>query len=176
MKTAAQLLEDLTQKSQDTPYVITATDKGFTMSINIVDAKWYTILYKNGLKKAFTIDATLDESKGAVQTTDTLYELDWQGGADAGTLAPRLGGKISVQKGEVWSYQAGKQYGISQDGKVGETAAYSFSSSEAKKWLDSQLKEAGWHRTLGKEAKGAAIVAGLTIAALVIGGLYVLFS
>lgn len=176
MKTATQLIQDLTQTSQNTPYVITPTDTGFTMSINIADAKWYTLLYKNGLKKVFTIDAKLDESKHSAQTTDTLYELDWQGGADAGTVAPRLGGQIKVQKGEVWSYQAGKQYGVSEDGKVGETASYSFSSSEAKKWLDTQLKEAGWHRTLGKEAKGAAIVAGLTIAILVIAGLYLLLT
>lgn len=176
MKTASQLVNDLVQKSQDTPYIITPRDNGFTMSINIVDAKWYTLLYKNGLKKTFTIDASLDESKGAVQTTDTAYGLEWQGGADAGSLAPRLGGQIKMQKGEIWSYQAGKQYGISEQGKVGETASYSFSSSEAKKWLDTQLKEAGWHRTLGNEAKGAAIVAGLTITVLVIAGLYILLT
>jgi hypothetical protein len=159
MTTSQELVQNLQTAAQDTPYVITASEKGFQMTINIVDAKWYTLLYKNGLKKTFTIDATLNEVKQTATTTDTLYALDWQAGADAGSFVPRIGGKLNVQKGEVWSYQAGKQYGISEKGQVGETASWKFSSIEAKEWLDSQLKANGWHRSLGGTAKGALVFA-----------------
>ena len=159
MTTTNELTQKLITNAAGTPYTITATDTGFQMSINIVDAKWYTLLYKNGIKKTFTIDARLDEAKHAAVTTDSLYELEWQAGADAGTLAPRLGGQIKGQKGEIWSYKAGKQYGVSESGQVGETASWRFSSAEAKEWLDNQLKENGWHRSMGGTAKGALIFA-----------------
>ena len=159
MTSKPQLISNLINASNDSPYIIEETENGFRMSLNIVDAKWYTLLYKNGIKKTFTIDAKLNEGKQTAATTDTLYTLDWQAGADAETFVPKLGGKIGVQKGEVWSYQAGKQYGVGADGQVGETASWRFNSTEAKAWLDGQLKANGWHRTLGATAKGAIIFA-----------------
>ena len=159
MTTSKELIQNLQAAAQATPYVITPTQNGFEMTINIVDAKWYTLLYKNGIKKTFTIDAKLKEDKHTAATTDTLYALDWQAGADTGSFVPRLGGKLNAQKGEVWSFQAGKQYGASEQGQVGETASWRFSSMEAKEWLDGQLKMNGWHRTLGGTAKGALIFA-----------------
>ena len=159
MTTSKELIEQLQTATKNTPYVITPTDQGFKLTVNIVDAKWYTVLYKNGLKETFTIDAILDEVKHTAKTTDTLYELEWQAGADAGTAAPRLGAKKNIQKGEVWNMQAGKEFGVSTDGKVGETASWKFSSVEAKKWLDNQLKTNGWRRVLGGTAKGALIFA-----------------
>lgn len=168
MTSKSQLISNLINAANNTPYAIEETDNGFRMSMNIVDAKWYTLLYKNGIKKTFTIDAKLNEGKQAAATTDTLYALDWQAGADAGTFVPKIGAKLNVQKGEVWSYQAGKEYGVNNDGKVGETASWHFNSSEAKAWLDGQLKASGWHRTLGATAKGAIIfaVAIIVIAAI----------
>lgn len=168
MQTSTELTDALIEHSHDTPYIVTATDDGFDMTLNIVDAKWYTLLYKNGLKRTFKIHARLDDKNKVARTTDTLYSLDWQGGADAGTLMPRLGGQVSVQKGEVWNYSSSKQYGITEDGKVGKTVDYTFSTSEAKSWLDSELKAAGWKRGLGAEAKGALIVGIGTLILLVV--------
>ena len=168
MTTSKELIRNLQTAAQDSPYVITPTQNGFEMTINIVDAKWYTLLYKNGIKKTFTIDAKLKEEKHAAATTDTLYALDWQAGAESGSLVPHIGGKLNVQKGEVWSFQAGKQYGVSENGQVGETASWKFSSVEAKEWLDGQLRANGWHRSLGSTAKGALIFAIAVLALMAI--------
>lgn len=155
------LIQALQADAKDTPYTITATDKGFRLAINIVDAKWYTLLYKNGLKSTFVIDAKLDESKKVAQTTDTLYQLEWAAGADAATVAPKLGAQLNVQKGEVISFQGSKQFGVGEDGTVGKTVDYTFSSNEAKSWLRAELEKYGWKRGLGTEAKGALIVIGV---------------
>ncbi|MEO6513094.1 MAG: hypothetical protein ABIR37_00245 [Candidatus Saccharimonadales bacterium] len=159
MITPQELTQKLITNAAGTPYIVTPTDGGFQMSINIVDAKWYTLLYKNGIKKTFTIDARLNEAKHAAVTTDTMFELNWQAGADVNTFTPSLGAKINMHKGEIWSYKAGKQYGVTESGRVGETASWKFSSVEAKEWLDNQLKESGWHRAMGGTAKGALIFA-----------------
>jgi hypothetical protein len=168
MTNITELTQKLITNSAGTPYTITATDTGFKMSINIVDAKWYTLLYKNGIKKTFVIDARLNEAKHAAVTTDSMYELDWQAGAGVGTFVPKLGGKVNMQKGEIWSYKAGKQYGVSESGQVGETASWKFSSVEAKEWLDNQLKENGWHRAMGGTAKGALIFAIIVLVVMAI--------
>jgi hypothetical protein len=161
MNTKHELVTELMNRATGSPYVITETDKGFRLELNIVDAKYYTLMYKNGLKKSFIIDATVHEQKKTVTTTDTLYALDWQAGADISQLAPRLGARINVQKGEVFQFEMHKEFGVSEEGKVGKVVDYTYSTSEVKKWLDTQLDDMKWRRAMGGTAKGAIVVAAI---------------
>jgi hypothetical protein len=161
MNTKHELITELINRTNGTPYIITETDDGFRLTLNLVDAKYYTLMYKNGLKKTFTIDAKVDEPKRSVTTTDTLYELDWQAGADVNTFTPRIGAKLDVQKGEVFQFEMRKQYGVSEQGKVGKVVDLKYSTVEIKKWLDTQLADMKWKREMGGIAKGALVVAAI---------------
>lgn len=164
---AKSLVSAIQEAAHGTPYTITATEHGFTLSLNIVDEKWYTLLYKNGIKKIFMIDVKLKEFGLRAATTDMLYELDWKAGVGVTDLKPSIGGKINVQKGEIISFQKRKEFGVSENGKVGKTVDFTFSSSEAKSWLDAQLAKGGWNRAIGLETKIAFWVASTVIFLLV---------
>ena len=166
----ASLISQIIINAQETPYTITETDKGFTLSLDIVDAKWYTLFYKQGLKKTFMVDVALDESSKKATTNDQLYELNWEAGAGGSNPRPHVGARINLQQGEVVSYQSHKEFGASESGDVGKVVDYKFDSREAKEWLNSQLSSAGWSRGMSWQTKvGLWVGIGALVLALGIG-------
>lgn len=147
-------LKDQSQ-NQNTPFIIESNNEGFTLRLNIVDKKWYTILQKNGIQQTFTIEAKVNEKKRSVTTVDILNSLEWSAGAgmEPGDVAPSLGGRIETVRGEVYQFGTRKEFGMSESGKLGMPVDYSFNTTEAKRWLGAQLKMVGWKREWGVEAK-----------------------
>lgn len=171
----ASLISQIKNNALETPYTITETDKGFVLALNIVDAKWYTLLFKNGLKKTFSVDVALEESSKKAKTNDQLFELNWEAGVGGAEPRPHIGARINVSQGEIVSYQSHKEFGVSESGNVGQVVDYKFDSREAKNWLNDQLAAAGWSRGMSWQTKvglwvgiGAIVlVLGIVVALLI---------
>jgi hypothetical protein len=141
--TKQQLIALFQQKAVDSPYIIELTPNGFNVKLNIVDAKWMTIIQANGLKKTFSIEVTLDEAKHAVQTNDRMYSLSWNAGLN-GALVPSIQAEVSTFSGSMMEISTDKRVGYVPGAGVGLAVNYTFNSEEARGWLNAVLVEGGW--------------------------------
>jgi hypothetical protein len=104
----------------------------------IVDAKWYEIFAKAGLKKVFKIYMLLDEGKHQVRAKDREYEVEWRAGVPSLSLA---GKAFSGQTQEI---EFGAGYGFTEKLTIGEQYKYLFRTSEIKKPIQEAVTAAGW--------------------------------
>lgn len=176
MTTAQELTQKVIEAAKDTPYVVTQTDSGFEVSLNIVDAKWVLPLGTGKTKEYFRITAELDEATHTATLNDSLYQLEWSAGTD-GNLVPHVGASLQVQQGEIHERQFGVVIGMpgSKQGDTGVTT-YSFSSDKAKGWLKGLLIANGWKKKWGLQAKIGLIVGLVVIAIGVVGSIIVLVN
>jgi hypothetical protein len=163
MTTAQELTQIVSEAAKDSPYIVKSTDKGFEVSLNIVDAKWVLPLGTGQVKKYFRIDAKLDETTHAATLNDTLYELEWTAGVD-GSLVPHIGAQLNMQQGEIHEMQFGAVIGKPTGSTGGQgVVTYSFTSDKAKKWLNEILAANDWKKKMGMQAK-----IGLTVGAIMV--------
>ena len=71
----------------------------------IVDASWYEIFAKAGLKKVFEILMRLDPQKHEVRAVDQEWSVEWRAGIPQMSLA------VSTLRGQQTSIEFGKAYG-----------------------------------------------------------------
>ncbi len=171
MSTAAELVERVRAATEGTPYTVTETPEGFEVGIDIVDARWYTLLYRNGVKRVFTYEVRLDEAKQTMAVTDVARSVRWSAGGDP-TRPPSLHAEKSIQRGRVYPFSTEKQFGVDAGtGQAGMPVDYTFSSEEGRRLIRGAAKELGWSEKLGGEAKGAIIFGVAVLAALVVAGI-----
>jgi hypothetical protein len=100
----------------------------------IVDAQWYEIFAKAGIKRVFTVLMKFDEAKGEVRAVDREYEVEWRAGE------PILSLKGSAFRGRKWeksfeTVYAFREtvYAFREDGSFGKIYDYRFDTSEIHK-------------------------------------------
>lgn len=104
----------------------------------IVDARWYEIFAKVGLRKTFRIFLKLYPDKHQVRALDKEYEVAWRAGV------PTLSLSASLQRGQVQSWQFGRAYAFTESLEFGEVYKYRFSTKELKKPLQDAVTSRGW--------------------------------
>jgi hypothetical protein len=104
----------------------------------IVDAKWYEIFAKAGLKKVFRIHLRLDDATHQVRAKDTEYTVAWRAGV------PTLSLEASMFKGQQTSVEFGASYGFTEDLSIGQQYKYRFQTSEIKRPVQEAVTTAGW--------------------------------
>jgi hypothetical protein len=104
----------------------------------IVDARWYEIFAKAGLKKAFRIFLKLDESAKQVKAQDREYEVSWSAGV------PSLSFSASGFKGQSKSVEFGASYGFTEDLSIGQQYKYFFKTDEIKTPVQEAVTACGW--------------------------------
>lgn len=104
----------------------------------IVDASWYEVFAKAGLKKMFQVLMGLDESNHEVRALDTQHTVEWEAGA------PSLSYSAEWGRGPVKEYSAGRAYAFTETGEYGEVYNYKFVSGELKRPLQEAVTGAGW--------------------------------
>jgi hypothetical protein len=104
----------------------------------IVDARWYEIFAKAGLKKTFRIFLKIDEARKHVRAQDREYEVEWRAGV------PSLSIAASGFKGQSTSIQYGASYGFKEDLSIGQQYEYFFKTSEIKKPVQEAVVACGW--------------------------------
>jgi hypothetical protein len=174
MSTRQSLLDQLRTRTEGTPYVVKETADGFDMEIDIVDAQWFNLMRLNGLQRVFTYEVALDEEQQKYSITDVAHSVSWDAGAEHGG-PPTLHREQSTERGRVYSKSFHIETGVdTRTGEVGTPVNYRFDSSEGRDLIRGVLKENGWSEQMGTEQKIGLVVAGVTVAALVIIGIVAL--
>ena len=58
-----EIIQEITQTYQGSPYIVTETDKGFNVDFNVADMDWLTVFYQNKLSVLYKINVTIDDTK-----------------------------------------------------------------------------------------------------------------
>lgn len=104
----------------------------------IVDAQWYEIFAKAGVKRVFKVLIKFDEARGVVRSADQEWEVEWRAGTPDLTLAG------SAFRGQQWEMSFESVYAFREDGSWGEVYSYKFNTNEIKGPLHKAAAEAGW--------------------------------
>lgn len=123
------------------PYQITkAEDTDLIAEWKIVDASWYEIFAKAGLKEVYRMRMLLDDSKKEVRCLEETGSVEWSAGI------PRISFGASFFRGRVlFSKQFGVGYAFKEeDLKFGKVYEYRFDASEIKKPIVETVTENGW--------------------------------
>ncbi|MBU3971533.1 MAG: hypothetical protein KKG54_12085, partial [Alphaproteobacteria bacterium] len=62
----------------------------------IVDADWYEVFARAGLKRVFKVLMKFDEAKGEVRAVDQSWEVEWRAGV------PELSATAGGVRGQTW--------------------------------------------------------------------------
>jgi hypothetical protein len=107
----------------------------------IVDANWYEIFAKAGLKKSHRIYLKLDEGKHEVRALEESWEVEWRAGV------PSLRLSIEKQQGRtLFSKSAGTAYAFTGVNPLdfGKAYQYRFDVSEMKDPIVNTILNSGW--------------------------------
>jgi hypothetical protein len=162
-----ELFRRVQQAAEGTPYVVTETEKGFDVTLDVVDAQWYGLFNKAGLKKLFTHHVSVPES-GTYSITDDARTVEWVAGT------PRTGATAERQIGRIKEVGFQKIWAFDEHGRFGKVADYSFSSEEGRELITGIADAMGLQQRRGAAEKAGLTVGLLTLALLAIGGVVVL--
>lgn len=162
---------EVSKKLENTPYALTRTPTGFTVAINLADAKWWMPLSRNGLKDTFEYQVTIDEATKHYSVNDVRRRLAWRAGVNAQTLEPYFDLDYQYQSGTVVGYRRELVIGGSDRGKIEPVVDIAFSPGEKKKLIKDTATQLGLKRMLSRDQKigaGFAIGAGVLVVILLI--------
>lgn len=104
----------------------------------IVDAKWYEIFAKAGLKSVFKIFLKFDDVKKEVRAVDQEWTVEWRAGIPALNIA------ASAFRGQKAEISFGTAYAFTEKLSYGQVYNYRFSTVEMKTPVQDAITGAGW--------------------------------
>lgn len=104
----------------------------------IVDAKWYEIFAKAGIKRVFKVLMKFDAARGEVRAVDQSWEVEWRAGV------PEITATAEGFRGQTWEKSFETVYAFREDLSFGEVYSYRFDTDEIKKPLVAAAQAAGW--------------------------------
>jgi hypothetical protein len=104
----------------------------------IVEAKWYEIFAKAGLKSVFKVLMRLDEASHEVRAVDQEWTVEWRAGV------PKLALSAEAFRGQKKEISFGQAFAFTEKGGYGEVYNYKFSTGELKPPLQKAVTDAGW--------------------------------
>jgi hypothetical protein len=105
----------------------------------IVDAAWYEIFAKAGLKKAAQVLLKLDAEAGEVRSVDRGYSIDWRAGVPSFDFSAEAfrGQKVEMSFGSGFAFRE-------EDLRFGKVYEYRFNTRELKTPLQEVAAIHGW--------------------------------
>ena len=141
-KSAAQVRADLLAADRPTaPFIIRdgqPENVDIVAEWRIVDAKWYGIFSKSGLKKVFKILIKLDAQTHEARAVDQAWTVEWTAGIPTLTL------EVEAFRGQTKEISFGTAYAFNEQGEFGQVYSYKFRTSEIKTPLQDAVTKAGW--------------------------------
>jgi hypothetical protein len=136
------LRERMLAANRDTaPFVIRdGSPEGVDMVAEwkIVDAQWYEIFAKAGLKRAFKVLMRFDEEDGEVRAVDQEWQVEWRAGV------PTLSLSAEAFRGQKVEFSFGTAFAFREDASYGKVYEYRFSTAELKDPLIEAAHQCGW--------------------------------
>lgn len=166
-----EVVGDLARRTADTPYTVDRLGDAVTVRIDLADARWWALLQRQGLTKAYaTTLSPVGPAKAA--RSDLLSEFEWAAGPD-GRLVPRLTGRASTTGGRVWAVGAERTWALGPDG-VTTVVDYRLDSGELHHLVKATLDRAGWSTAFDAQSKVGLWVAAVGALGAVAAGIAVL--
>jgi hypothetical protein len=124
---------------------VTVEERGRTLVVTwrYLDAKWWELLAKAGLRKVYELHVKLDGAKKQATLIDVLKSVSWKAGPTEVRVYGGFFRGISV------GFEIGKGYGIKENFEVGEVYDYKFSPQEIKNPVMNTILRSGWAVRLG---------------------------
>lgn len=132
----------LTLNRETAPYQIidgAAQNVDLIAEWKIVDAKWYELFAKTGIKKVFRIYMKFDADKHQVRGKDEEFSVEWRAGV------PSLSIAASKFQGQMTSVEFGAAYAFTEELKPGVVYNYRFNTSEIKNPIQEVVAACGWN-------------------------------
>jgi hypothetical protein len=171
MSNTDQLIAAVREAAEGSPYVVAQKPYGFDLTVDIVDAQWWTLLRKSGAKRVFTYEVRTRDSAKKMSITDVSHTVRWSGGGGVSS-APSLHLERSFQRGRVYQYSFQKEVGVDPGtGRLGTPVSYSFRSGEGRDLIREAAGRTGWTEKMPLEQKGALVFAASIVAVGAIVGL-----
>ncbi len=123
------------------PFQVRRDDSGkadYVAEWKIVDAAWYEIFAKAGLKKVFRIYMKLDPEAKAVRAVDEEWSVEWRAGVPKLTIA------AEAFRGQKKEFSFGTAYAFTEELRPGVVYNYKFSTGEIKTPLQKAVTGKGW--------------------------------
>jgi hypothetical protein len=127
----------------DAPVMIQEQNGRLIATWKYVDARWWELLAKAGLKQVYELHMKFDQEKKAVTMIDINKSVSWRAGPDK----VRLRGGFF--RGVSSTYEIGKQWGIKENFELGKIYDYKFSSGEIKYPIMNTILRNGWDVRFG---------------------------
>jgi hypothetical protein len=141
-KTAAEVRADLLAVNRPAlPFIVrdgAPENVDIVAEWRIVDAEWYVIFAKAGLKKVFKILMKLDAQAREVRAVDQEWSVEWRAGV------PVLSLDAEAARGQTRKISFERAFAFKKGGGFGEVYRYKFSTAEIKTPLQEAVTNAGW--------------------------------
>ncbi len=127
----------------DVPVMVREKRKTLIVSWKYVDAKWYGIISKSGLKQIYELHVKLNPRTRTARLIDVQKSVSW---GVTPTTARIWGG---YTRGVDVSYRRGIAYGIKENFRPGKAYDYRFTTSEIKDPVMNTILNSGWSIRFG---------------------------
>lgn len=104
----------------------------------IIDAQWYEVFAKAGLKKVFRTFMKFDTANHAVRAKDHAYTLEWRAGL------PILFASVESFWGQKVHVEFGAAFAFTEQLAPGQVYQYRFDTRELKTPVMDTVTDAGW--------------------------------
>lgn len=135
--------EILSINYHDLPVVVKEKGTKLIVTWKYLDAKWWEIMSKQGMKQAFSVTLRFDDKHKRVTMLDTASSVSW----GVGVNEARVG--FSLFRGIYLNYEIGKAWGVRENFTVGKLYDYKFNSSEIHNPLMNTILRSGWDVRFG---------------------------
>jgi hypothetical protein len=102
----AELYDAVRSLADGSPYAVDRTDDGFVVHVDVADAKWLTLLRRQGLRTTVRHIVRVRPERRTFTITDDVRSLDWEAGLDGGR--PVLSGSASRTYGRTIALGRGR--------------------------------------------------------------------
>ena len=146
MAQTEEFLRQVRKSVKGTPYVVTKTDSGFDLTLDIVDAKWFGLYHKEGLHRVHTYHVEV-VGDGTYTVTDDSRTVEWQAGV------PTLSASVERTRGRVWERSTEQVWALGEDLKFGPVVDYRFNSEEGRQLISAVADSLGLKQRRGRTEK-----------------------
>ena len=146
MSEREEFVRNIQAAVEGTPYVVTETDDGVDVTLDIVDAKWFSLYQKEGLRRVYTHHVELP-GDGTYKVTDDSTTVEWQAGV------PTISGSVERTRGRVRERSFEKVWALGEDLQPGLVVDYRFNSEEGRQLVTAVAERVGLRQERGRDEK-----------------------
>jgi hypothetical protein len=149
---------------EGSPYVVTTTDSGFDVALDLVNARWHGLFRQHRLRESYVHHVTVDEPNRTYLIVDDCVRVR-RTDLGHGTYSFAVAGSARRQRGTVITWQYRSSFGLTEDpskplsiGGFGEITNYTFSSEESRRLITGPAAELGYDKKMDPVTRTGLVI------------------